>query len=343
MTIVSLTDGIPSNTTSSHTMSSDSNMSLNQTSQQNQRSSDGSATLNSDFSLFELETFFTRWAPDNDSVSPSAGPSGYTADTDPDDVIIVTEPPPSTSSSVMVQEAESRGRPKLTTQATVPPGPVIVSVQGSSHPPPWSSRTSTLMRQSILQRRYSNSGQQGSQYLNHSSKSAAAGSATAGVMTSSLHPPVGLPGRGTSGKGVANTEAVTIATQQYASILARQQLHQNRNQTASGAGEGRRRSYVCRACGKAFTGLSNLEAHQRVHTGEKPFRCSTCGKMFSEAGNLKKHQRVHTGEKPYSCSRCGKRFAWICNLRTHQQAATVCGLGRGGGEGGEGGAAVVLE
>uniref|UniRef100_A0AAY5L291 C2H2-type domain-containing protein n=1 Tax=Esox lucius TaxID=8010 RepID=A0AAY5L291_ESOLU len=57
------------------------------------------------------------------------------------------------------------------------------------------------------------------------------------------------------------------------------------------------RPYVCRACGKAFTGQSNLEAHQRVHTGEKPFRCVTCGKMFSEAGNLKKHQRVHTGEK----------------------------------------------
>lgn len=86
------------------------------------------------------------------------------------------------------------------------------------------------------------------------------------------------------------------------------------------------KKYVCRFCGKAFAGQSNLEAHQRVHTGEKPFRCATCGKLFSEAGNLKKHQRVHTGEKPYTCGRCGKRFAWICNLRTHQQSAACGGM-----------------
>ncbi|KAL2098014.1 hypothetical protein ACEWY4_007221 [Coilia grayii] len=86
------------------------------------------------------------------------------------------------------------------------------------------------------------------------------------------------------------------------------------------------KKYVCRFCGKAFAGQSNLEAHQRVHTGEKPFRCATCGKLFSEAGNLKKHQRVHTGEKPFTCGRCGKSFAWICNLRTHQQSAACGGV-----------------
>lgn len=96
------------------------------------------------------------------------------------------------------------------------------------------------------------------------------------------------------------------------------------SQLCSLPAERRRRSYVCRVCGKAFSGLSNLEAHKRVHTGERPFRCDSCGKRFSEAGNLKKHQRVHTGEKPYACDQCGKRFAWICNLRTHRQSATRC-------------------
>ncbi|XP_016088279.1 zinc finger and SCAN domain-containing protein 2-like isoform X1 [Sinocyclocheilus grahami] len=90
--------------------------------------------------------------------------------------------------------------------------------------------------------------------------------------------------------------------------------------------KGRRKSYVCKYCGKAFTGLSNVVTHQRVHTGERPFKCDTCGKLFTEAGNLKKHQRVHTGEKPFICPRCGKRFAWICNLKTHQQSASCGGV-----------------
>ncbi len=54
----------------------------------------------SEYSLFELETFFTRWAPDNYSVSAPAGPScplttDDSAECDQDGVIIVeTEPHP---------------------------------------------------------------------------------------------------------------------------------------------------------------------------------------------------------------------------------------------------------
>lgn len=126
---------------------------------------------------------------------------------------------------------------------------------------------------------------------------------------------------------LASTE-VAIAPQHRTTLLTN--LNKNRAACTLPT-ERRRKSYVCGACGKAFSGLSNLEVHKRVHTGEKPFRCDTCGKHFSEAGNLKKHQRVHTGEKPFSCNQCGKRFAWICNLRTHQQSATGCGAQAGAG------------
>ena len=58
-----------------------------------------SSSLSSDFSLFELETFFTRWAPDPaSSSSPPGGPAcSYTADsahTDPDSVIVVSQTQP---------------------------------------------------------------------------------------------------------------------------------------------------------------------------------------------------------------------------------------------------------
>uniref|UniRef100_A0A672QEW0 C2H2-type domain-containing protein n=1 Tax=Sinocyclocheilus grahami TaxID=75366 RepID=A0A672QEW0_SINGR len=146
-------------------------------------------------------------------------------------------------------------------------------------------------------------------------------------------------------------QVCTGSTQQGSNNRRNCSSHRLRTLT-QGNGE-KRKSYVCKYCGKAFTGLSNVVTHQRVHTGERPFKCDTCGKLFTEAGNLKKHQRkVHTGERPYSCSqcgqtfagnlkkhqrvhtgekpfvcpRCGKRFAWICNLKTHQQSACCGGV-----------------
>lgn len=83
------------------------------------------------------------------------------------------------------------------------------------------------------------------------------------------------------------------------------------------------RPYSCTYCEKRFNQLSNLKTHQRTHTGQKPYSCILCGKRFSDPGYLKRHQYVHTGERPFKCAECGKSFSFSNNLIRHRSVHTV--------------------
>ena len=44
-----------------------------------------------------------------------------------------------------------------------------------------------------------------------------------------------------------------------------------------------------------------LNAHMRMHNGEKKFVCKVCTKGFVEAGQLRRHERIHSDEKKFVC------------------------------------------
>ena len=66
-------------------------------------------------------------------------------------------------------------------------------------------------------------------------------------------------------------------------------------------------SIRCDICNRVFPREKSLQAHKRIHTGEKPYCCDypSCGKAFTQSGQLKTHQRLHTGEKPFICTIAG--------------------------------------
>jgi len=82
-----------------------------------------------------------------------------------------------------------------------------------------------------------------------------------------------------------------------------------------------KREFACTipGCGKKFSRTDELKRHNRIHTGDKPYKCEKCLRSFSRSDHLRTHTRTHTGEKPYECRYCIKAFARSDERKRHEK------------------------
>ena len=54
-----------------------------------------------------------------------------------------------------------------------------------------------------------------------------------------------------------------------------------------------KKPYQCGHCGKCFKSKTELDRHERTHTGEEPYKCRSCDRTFKSSSYVRKHEKTH--------------------------------------------------
>ena len=83
----------------------------------------------------------------------------------------------------------------------------------------------------------------------------------------------------------------------------------------------RKKCFECSHCGARMSDASNLRAHERIHSGERPFQCPKCARPFARSSDLRQHLLVHEDKPSFKCSECGKGFRSRKGWKKHERNA----------------------
>ena len=77
-------------------------------------------------------------------------------------------------------------------------------------------------------------------------------------------------------------------------------------------------------CTKSFTRKSDLVRHLRdAHTDPGAHRCQRCDAAFGRPDYLTAHERIHSGDRPFACKYCANTFALRGNCNRHERRHEV--------------------
>ncbi|XP_071216752.1 zinc finger protein ZFP2-like isoform X3 [Salvelinus alpinus] len=80
----------------------------------------------------------------------------------------------------------------------------------------------------------------------------------------------------------------------------------------------RRVAHRCPQCGRCFIYRYKMLEHQRLHTGENPYKCSQCGKTFRRSSEMSTHRRTQCSNAAYVCIKCGSSFGSVRERVSHR-------------------------
>lgn len=89
-------------------------------------------------------------------------------------------------------------------------------------------------------------------------------------------------------------------------------------ETTSTGRKGSHRSTSSRSSARNHKPGHESTQRGRRKSASSTFPCDICGELYSRLDNLRVHQRMHSGEMPFKCKFCSRPFRWAGALRSHE-------------------------